>query len=75
LISEAIWFFELDRERFKKVSLSASSGKTTISVLIYDDMGMAIAETHHVLDLGDRFSCDTTPAGVSFRVKGRTFDF
>ncbi len=47
MISNATWFFELDRDRFKKVVLKTWDGKTSISVLIHDDLGMAISENRN----------------------------
>ncbi|SOC86348.1 hypothetical protein SAMN05421890_4874 [Ensifer adhaerens] len=75
MIHDATWFFELDSARFKKVILKAAGDKTTISVLIYDDLGMALTETETTLDLGDAFGCDVTTTGVSFTAKGQRFDF
>lgn len=75
MISDATWFFTLDRDRFKKVLLKASGGRTTISVLIHDDLGMALSETETVLEIGDNFNCETTSSGVTFIVKGKLHHF
>ncbi len=75
MISNATWFFELDRDRFKKVVLKTWDGKTSISVLIHDDLGMAISETETVIDIGDNFTCETTSSGVTFIVKGKRHHF
>jgi hypothetical protein len=75
MINDASWFFELDPARFKKVTLKTSGGEATISVLVYDDLGMAISETEETLNLSDGFRCDTRRSGVSFTVKGKRFHF
>lgn len=75
MISDATWFFELDGDRCKKVLLKGLGSKTTITVLIYDDLGLALSETETVLEIGDNFKCETTSSGVSFVVKGKRYHF
>lgn len=75
MISNVIWFFELDWDCFKKVVFKIWDGKILIFVLIYDDFGMVILEIEIVIEIGDNFMCEMILSGVIFIVKGKCYYF
>jgi hypothetical protein len=75
MLSEAKWFFELGKDRYKMVSVRRAEDATSISVVVYDDLGIEVSQYEKQIHLQAPFTCTTSAAEVSFESGGRIYRF